>query len=257
MTINFNGAAIKLTDTDLPELGSAIGVGEDEIHAFLDTESRGTGFDRNKRPTMLFEPHIFYRQLTGDQLTRAINGGLAYRNWGEKPYPADSYPRLMAAMQINETAALCSASWGYGQILGINHAEVKYATVQEMVVAFCESEKNQVRAIIDFLMTNHLDTALRAHDWAHLAAGYNGAGYAKNGYDKKLAANFAYWQAIKDTPWSPAPKTAPPAPGTAPMAPRPVKPVTPPTAPVSVASDGIWDILLKIFLIFIARKAKP
>ena len=30
--------------------------------------------------------------------------------------------------------------------------------------------------------------------------GYNGKGFAANGYDKKLAAAFAKWQRIKDTP---------------------------------------------------------
>ncbi|MER8423279.1 N-acetylmuramidase domain-containing protein [Mesorhizobium sp. M1403] len=35
--------------------------------------------------------------------------------WGEKPKPRDSYPRLKAACVIDETAALKSASWGLGQ----------------------------------------------------------------------------------------------------------------------------------------------
>lgn len=255
--ISFNGAAKKLADTDLPELGQVIGVGEDEIHAFLDTESAGHGFDRNNRPTMLFEPHIFYRQLTGDKLTRAVNGGLAYPKWGEKPYPFDSYPRLMAAMIIDETAALQSASWGFGQILGVNHMSVRYATVQEMVQAFCDSEKAQVRAIIDFLISNHLDSALRSHDWARLAAGYNGAGYAKNGYDKKLAANFKYWQGIKDTPWAPVPKPVPaptiPAPVPVPAAsPAPVQPIA-----TSGGINALIAVILKIVTFMIARKAKP
>ena len=198
--MNFNGAAKPLEDIDLPEIGSLIGVGEDEIHALLDTESSGHGFDPQGRPKMLFEPHIFYRHLVGDKLNQAVAAGLAYQNWGEQPYPSDSYPRLLAAIAIDETAALMSASWGLGQILGLNYATVGYSTPQAMVTAFCDSERMQLKAIVDFLKSNHLDGALRSHDWAAVAAGYEGPGYAKTHYDKKLEASFKHWQTIKDTP---------------------------------------------------------
>jgi hypothetical protein len=116
-------------------------------------------------------------------------------------------------MAIDETAALNSCSWGMGQILGLNHASVGYATPQAMVEAFCDSERNQVAAIIEFLISHHLDGALRAHDWPKLAAGYNGAAYAKNGYDRKLAANFKHWLGIADTVVPPvAPVVPAPAP---------------------------------------------
>ncbi|CAH2407467.1 hypothetical protein [Mesorhizobium ventifaucium] len=41
MDANFKGAARRLDDLDLPKLGARIGVGEDEIHAFLDVEPAG------------------------------------------------------------------------------------------------------------------------------------------------------------------------------------------------------------------------
>lgn len=60
---NFRGAAKRLDDIDLSKIAATIGVTEDHIHAVLDVESRGAGFDRQGRPLILFEPHIFYRQL--------------------------------------------------------------------------------------------------------------------------------------------------------------------------------------------------
>ena len=60
---DFRGAAKRLDDIDLPRLGERIGVGEDEIHAFMDVEAAGSGFDKHGRPKMLFEPHVFYRNL--------------------------------------------------------------------------------------------------------------------------------------------------------------------------------------------------
>ncbi|GMA74334.1 hypothetical protein GCM10025880_07510 [Methylorubrum aminovorans] len=104
-----------------PRIGHTIGVGEDEIHAVMEVESSGGGFDRLKRPKMLFEPHVLWRNLSGAERTRAASLGLAYASWKPGAYPTDSYPRLMQAMAINETAALKASSWGLGQILGENH----------------------------------------------------------------------------------------------------------------------------------------
>jgi len=110
----------------------------------------------------------------------------------------------MQALAIDETAALKAASWGLGQILDENHKAAGYATPQAMVLAFCSGgEAEHLAAMVRFIVTNGLDDALRRHDWAGFARGYNGAGYAKHGYHTKLVAAFAKWSKIKDTPWSP------------------------------------------------------
>lgn len=77
----FVGKATPLADIDLPRIGHTIDVGEDEIHAVIDMEASGGGFDKLKRPEMLFEPHVFYRNLKGVEHTHAINAGLAYSAW--------------------------------------------------------------------------------------------------------------------------------------------------------------------------------
>ena len=199
----FRGAARRLDDVDLPRIGHRIGVGEDEIHAFMDVEAAGSGFDSSGRPKMLFEPHVFYRNLTGAKRTAAVNAGLAYPKWGTKSYPRDSYPRLIKAMEIDETAALKSASWGLGQVLGENHRIVGYATPQSMVRAFMEDEEAHLEAIIEFLIANHIDDDLKAHRWSTVARVYNGPGYAKHNYHGRMAAAYAKWSRIKDTPWVP------------------------------------------------------
>lgn len=203
MAVNFKGPARRLEDLDLPRLGREIGVGEDEIHAVLEVESAGSGFDSQGRPKILFEPHIFYRNLSGTRRDRAVALGLAYPNWGTKPYPKDSYPRLIEAMKIDETAALKSCSWGLPQILGTNYKMCGYGTVQEMVKAFTESEALQLQAMIHFIATAKLDDDLRRHDWAGFARGYNGPSFAKHNYHGRLAAAFAKWQKIKNTPFDP------------------------------------------------------
>lgn len=218
--MNFKGTAIRLKDTDLPRLGATIGVGEDEIHAVLDVEARGSGYDSQGRPAMLFEPHVFYRNLSGAERDKAVAQGLAYRNW-KRNYPKDSYPRLERAMKINKEAALRSASWGLGQILGENFAMCGYNRAEEMVLAFTESEGRQLEAMVKFIIAAGLDDELRRHDWAGFARGYNGPGYKKNKYDVKLRQAYNKWSKIKDTEWkrgqaidtlhkpSPGPETEP------------------------------------------------
>ncbi len=59
----YRGAAKRVDDIDIPRIGSRIGVGEDELQAVMDVEARSSGFDRQGRVAMLFEPHIFWREL--------------------------------------------------------------------------------------------------------------------------------------------------------------------------------------------------
>lgn len=199
----FKGQAKRLDDVDLPRIGHQIGVGEDELHAFMDVEASGSGFDAQGRPKMLFEPHVFYRNLSGAKRDRAVREGLAYPKWGEKPYPRDSYPRLKKAMKIDETAALKSASWGLSQILGENYSMVGFETVQAMVAKFMEDEENHLDAMVKFLIAAGIDDDLRAHRWEVVARVYNGPGYAKHNYHGRMAAAYAKWARIPDTPWSP------------------------------------------------------
>lgn len=201
--MNFTGKAKRLDDIDFPRVGARISVGEDEIHAIFDTESAGKGFDAKGRPRMLYEPHIFWRELgPGPLRDEAVRKGLAYPKW-RRDYPADSYPRLMAAMEIDVEKALRSASWGLGQIMGFNCLAAGYPTAREMVADFLDDEETHLNAMVTFIITKKLDRFLRARDWRSFAAGYNGAGFAKNGYDRKLAAAFDRWQKIKDTPYTP------------------------------------------------------
>ena len=199
MTNRFQGRAERLTDYDLPEIGALIGVGEDELHAVIEVETAGGGFDAKGRPRMLFEPHVFWRELPAAKRKGAERAGLAYPAWGAKPYPKDSYARLTMAMLLDPVAALRSASWGLGQIMGFNHKAAGYDTAQAMVAAFMDSEAAQLEAMVRFIQSEGLDDELRRRDWSAFARGYNGAGYAKHGYHTRLATAFAKWSRIRDT----------------------------------------------------------
>lgn len=192
---NFVGEARKLTRDDIASAAHSIEVKPAALAAVLSVESSGTGFDKLGRPRILFEPHIFYRQLLKmpDLQSRAIELGLAYKNWGTFPYPKtsdDNYARLTQAMAIEPQAALRSASWGLGQIMGFNHFLCGATTVEAFVLEAMESEHNQLEQMCHFLVASRLDDELRSLDWSGFARGYNGPGYATNKYDTKLAEAF-------------------------------------------------------------------
>lgn len=243
MPLDFRAPQKKLEDLDLPRIGSEIGVGEDELHAVLEIEAAGSSADRQGRLKMLFEPHVFYRNLKGAKRDAAVRAGLAYPNW-RSGYPADSYPRLEKALAIDETAALKACSWGLPQILGENHKAAGYATPQAMVAAFCEDEENHLQAMVAFIRSKGLHRALVRHDWAAFAYGYNGAAYARHNYHGRLAAAFARWQKIKDTPWDGTPRSVTVGEATIDVTPQGetpvvrVDPVPPPTPIALPAPDA-------------------
>ncbi len=195
---NFKGAAAKLELADLAMVAEEAGIELAALRAVVAVEAAGSGFDKEGRPKILFEPHIFWRLLDEEDREEARSEGLAYPKWGEQPYPKGSdaqYERLVDAMEYDQSAALKSASWGMGQIMGSNHNLAGYGDVETMVFACMDSEANQVRMMVSFIKSAKLLTAIQNHDWAAFARGYNGPAYAKNAYDVKLAAAYERFSA--------------------------------------------------------------
>jgi hypothetical protein len=201
--MNFKGTAKRLDDIDLPKLGAILGVGEDELHAFIDVETRGSGFDEQRRPRILCERHKFYKYLPASKRAKAVNAGLANKTPGGYGKEADQYGKLAKMIEIDEHAALLSCSWGLGQIMGFNHKLAGYDTVKAMIEDFKEDEEYHLQAAVTFILKTKLDDELRAHNWAGFAKGYNGENYKINQYDVRLRDAYAKWSRIKDTPWSP------------------------------------------------------
>jgi peptidoglycan hydrolase-like protein with peptidoglycan-binding domain len=217
---DFKGAARRLDDIDLPRIGAQIGVGEDELHAFIDVESLGSGFYPNGSVKRLFEPHVFYRQLKGTERDDAVKAGLAYPRWGTQKYPKDSTERIIRAMAINEEAALRATSWGAFQVLGENYAMAGFDSAKSMVLAMLEDEETHLQAAVNFMVAAGIDDDLRRlaeldrptrpEDCIAIVRVYNGPGYAKNDYHTKFAKAHNKWRQIADTPYDPnSPETAP------------------------------------------------
>lgn len=196
--MSFKGKAKRLDAWDFGVMGARLKLPEDVVRAVVEVEASGSGFDGLGRPKMLFEPHVFYRELGEAKRAVAVNQGVAYKRWGEKPYPKDSYPRLQQAIKIDRPAALRSASWGLGQIMGFNHKSVGFVSAEDMVADLLDDEERHLAHMLRFIEAESLEDELREHRWAAFARVYNGPGYAKHGYDTKLAAAFAKWSRLPD-----------------------------------------------------------
>lgn len=187
-----------ITEQQYKKVASSLGCEVASIKAVEKVESSGNGFLKDGRPKILFEGHIFWKQLLvigkNPAALRKGNEDILYPTWNVdavRPlYKLDQYQRLEKAKKIDEAAALKSASWGAFQIMGFNHKTCGFSTVQKFVQAQ-QDEFEQLNAFASYLLHTHLSVNLKHKDWKGFARGYNGPDYWKNKYDTKLQTAYA------------------------------------------------------------------
>ncbi len=193
MAEEFRGAALPLDQDGLTAVTDKLGTGVAELWAVVTVETRGCGYLPDRRPVILFERHIFSRE-TGRRYDAAYPDISNGRVGGYGAAGAHQYDRLQQALALDRTAALRSASWGIGQLMGFNAELAGFADVGAMVTAMVRSENEQLLGMAGEISGNQLDRALRAHDWAAFARGYNGPSYQMNSYDTRLAAAYGKYR---------------------------------------------------------------
>jgi hypothetical protein len=189
MADGFAGKATPLDSAGLKDATDLLGVGAPEFWSVVSVETSGCGYLPDRRPKMLFERHIF-SQRTGRKYDRDYPDISNPQPGGYSPTGAGEYERLSRAMALDPHAALQSASWGIGQVMGYNAELVGLGSVEQMVAAMSASEGQQLSAMAGFIKANHLDAPLRARQWDRFAAGYNGSNYKLNSYDARLASQY-------------------------------------------------------------------
>ncbi len=187
---DFVGQGTPLTQQGISAAADSLGVGAAELWAVMSVETSGCGFLPDKRPKILFERHLFHR-LTDGEFDGTNPGVSNPAAGGYGAGGAHQYDRLAEAIGLDREAALQSASWGLGQILGENFAAAGFADVEAMVQAMTVSEDQQLMAMASFIKANGMGHALAEHDWASFARRYNGPNFEQNDYDGKLRDFFA------------------------------------------------------------------
>lgn len=147
-----------------------------------------SGFLPDRRPRILYEAHIAHR-LSGQPVM-----GLSVPVWDRSLYAptgAGEYERLHRAVDaLGYDVACKAASWGVGQVLGMNHSLCGFTTVGSFVRAMAEGEEQQLGAMAAFIRARGLVDHLRRLNWAGFARGYNGSAFKVNRYDEKLATAY-------------------------------------------------------------------
>ena len=185
-----------LTEQDYINAASILSVEVACVKAVAEVESTGSGFLADGSVKILFEPHIFWKELRAKGIdpnkhTKG-NEDILYLQWGYRPYGkySQQHGRLNRAKLIDEDAALASASWGAFQILGKYFYEAGYSNVKDFVADMNKGETQHLISFCKLVKYRNLDDELRNRLWEQFAEAYNGKGYKKNKYHIKLPAAY-------------------------------------------------------------------
>ena len=197
----------KLSDSDIIQASKLINVEPAVIKAILEVETgnRGGFIPNTDKPVILFEGHIFWKQLKLKNINPEkyantnMYKDIVYQKWTKQYYEGGikEYDRLNRAICINKEAALMSTSWGLPQIMGFNYKLCGCKNIEEFVFKMSESELSQLKLFIIYIKNNKLDSYLRNKNWKEFAYHYNGSSYAANKYDIKLKNTYLKYKNIK------------------------------------------------------------
>jgi hypothetical protein len=190
-----SGDALKLVESDFVTAAADLGVEVAAVHAVAEVESGGrTGFDDQNRPKILFEIHHFRDHTNGRYDVSHPHLSAPYKSKLRRAsYKKDQWVVIREAFALDKAAAVKSASWGMFQVLGSNALDAGWGTLQQFVTDMFYSEGQHMRAFLGFCKANSLIGYLKKLQWASFASAYNGASYADNAYDIKMANAYARW----------------------------------------------------------------
>jgi hypothetical protein len=196
----------------LSALASALGFDVALAAGVLAVESGGRRLGETGRMLVRFENHVFF-----DNWGRANAGvfeqhfrfdpvrrwqGHWWRPTADEPFRAChvnqgvEWQVLEFARGLDDTAALMSSSMGLTQVMGFNHRDVGYATVQAMFDAFNADARYQVLAFFDYVQRRVGVEALRQRDYTTIALRYNGDGQVPF-YRARMQEAVAQFEALR------------------------------------------------------------
>jgi peptidoglycan hydrolase-like protein with peptidoglycan-binding domain len=184
-----------LTQADIERAAAELGCESAAINAVVEVESPRTGYLPDGRVVILFERHVFWRQLQAygiDPATVQAPASILSQARGGYVGGVAEYARLAQAMAIASEPATEACSWGRFQIMGYHAKALGYTNASQLAAAFGKGEAEQLQAFVRFVQRDaELLKALRNRKWAAFARIYNGPAYADNLYDVKLAKAYA------------------------------------------------------------------
>lgn len=192
-----------LSEKDLVDFSTQFNLELASVKAVNEVESSGKGFLVSGQPRILFEGHVFWRELVKRNINpqTLLKPGVEdvlYESWTKKYYKggAAEYTRLDKAAGLADNplvhdAAYCSASWGAFQIMGFHYQKLGFSSIDQFTADMFKNEREHLNAFGKFLSVSSFSGKklldwLSEKNWAKFAEGYNGSGFRQNKYDLKL-----------------------------------------------------------------------
>lgn len=185
------------TRNEIETVAARIGVEPAALLAIAEVEAAGRAYaivDGRKEPLIRFEGHYFDRRLPAAKRSTARDAGLADPKAGAVRNPATQAARwamLAKAAAIDHKAAHESVSWGLGQVMGAHWEWLGYPGIDALVAEARSGVGGQVSLMARYIDKAGLAATIRRRDWAAFARGYNGPGYKRHGYDRKITEAYA------------------------------------------------------------------
>ena len=189
----------KLTIEQIQQQAEKLGIETAALQAIHEVECRGSGFNPDNMPVILFERHVMRQRLIANKFFSIAEKmeikrpDLCNKSSGAYGLYSAQHGRLIAAVQYHRESALESCSWGIGQVMGYHWKSLGYPSLQAFINAMYKDEASQLDAMCRYIKVNNLVNVLKNKDWKAFAKGYNGQSYAKNSYDIKLANAYKKW----------------------------------------------------------------
>lgn len=176
----------KLKEVDYAAVAAIIDCEVEVVKAVAAVESNGYGFLNNGKPKILFEAHIFSKLTNG--IFDKDYPEISSPKWNRKLYLGGEleYGRLKLASELDKRAALKSASWGKFQIMGFNYQNCGFDSLSDFINDMHKSEREHLLAFMTYCESQGLFRYLKLKEWDSFAKRYNGPGYKKNRYAKRL-----------------------------------------------------------------------
>lgn len=197
-----------LSEDDLKNFAQKYDVPLAAVKAVNEVESSGKGFLIDGRPRILFEGHIFWKQLkkrgvNPEDFVEERTKNVLYKKWTKNFYQGgeQEYNRLEKAAGMSDLdavhdAAYASASYGAFQIMGFHYSSLGYNSVDSFVADMYTHESAHLDAFGMYCKVNNLIKYLQNQQWTKFALGYNGPAQAQNKYDVKLKKAFDKYNAL-------------------------------------------------------------
>jgi len=191
-----------LTQADFVSAATTLGVDVPAMKAVARVESAGSGFSDDGRPIIRYELHRFQHKThrhfhkTHPYLSQPnLAAGKPYHNGTQDREYTLLYNAMILELKGVRTIdqAIESTSWGKFQVMGENWSDLGWSSALDFASDIYASEANHLDAFVKFVQRKGLTSALKNHNWAAFAAGYNGPAYAANHYDTNLQQAFNHF----------------------------------------------------------------